>query len=140
MNRTHRITKTNTSLKRSAKWLMGLIGVFLWGGAMAQESAGGVIPIATDVTQKITNKGFSEGIMFVFAQKIIPFMQLASGVLILFFAISAILSGVQEAKVERNWSPMKDKIIISVLLVVIGGVFIALLGVVGTHFVNDANV
>lgn len=117
--------------KYELKYLFLLTAFFIFYPFAAH--AGSVIPISQDIITQATSDGVNSTIIYIVQQYICPLVEVISGLLIVYYAISSLISGVLEAKVEKSWHPMKDKLLIAFITVTCGGLFLWLLDYIRTY-------
>lgn len=99
-----------------------IIGLLLTGSSFSE-----VIPIATkDETQ--SGENVVTTMEKILVNDIIPFIQIIAGVVIVWYCIASIWGGVKESQELKKMDPLKHALIVSGILLVIGGSLIYLLG------------
>ena len=109
--------------KRRYEFLLVGVGLFL-----SQETFAGsqIIPIAQDEIPG-DNNSFAQTIIKVFQMDIIPVIEIFSAVWILYTGIATMANGVKEAQERQKFDPLKNAIIKTVVIVVVGGILIYLM-------------
>jgi hypothetical protein len=85
-----------------------------------------IIPIAQDEAPG-DNNSFAQTIIKVFQTDIIPVIEIFSAVWILYTGITTMANGVKEAQERQKFDPLKNAIIKTVVIVVVGGILIYLM-------------
>ncbi len=94
--------------------------------------ADGIIPISGDDTPS-SNSDFAQTIIKIFQKDIIPLMIIAGAVWILWTAISLMSNGVKEAQELKKFDPLKNAIIKTAVVIVVGGVVLYLMNTARTY-------
>lgn len=97
------------------------------------DSQSGPIPLSQAIINEATNDGVDGTWMYIMQSVALPILEIISSSLILYAAISSILSGVADAKAERCWAPLKLKITVAVLVILFGGVCVFLMDKLRTY-------
>ncbi len=87
---------------------------------------GGIIPISTD-DQTASGSDFAQTLVHIFQKGLIPVVMLGGSVWVLWTGISTMANGVKEAGDRQKFDPLKNAIIKTVIVVVVGGALLYLL-------------
>lgn len=106
--------------KQYSKCLVGLGLVMVATSGWADGSASGIIPISAD-DQASDSADFAQIVINLFQREIIPFIEIAGGIWIIWTAISTMANGVKEAQEKQRFDPLKNAVIKTAIVVVVGG-------------------
>ncbi len=109
--------------RRRYDFLLVSAGLLLNQGSFAGTQ---IIPIAQDEAPG-DNNSFAQTIIKVFQTDIIPVIEIFSAVWILYTGITTMANGVKEAQERQKFDPLKNAIIKTVVIVVVGGILIYLM-------------
>ena len=123
------LNKTRTGLSRVTQ--RGVGWLLLVSTALARADDGGIIPISNN-EKTASGTSFAQTIVTIFQKDLIPIVMISSVVLILWLAIVGMASGMKEAVERGKLDPLKDAIIKTVIIVVIGAAILYLLNLVRT--------
>ncbi len=93
--------------------------------------AEGIIPISVN-DQTTGDSDFATTAVKIIQKEILPFIEILGAVWILWTAIATMANGVKEAQEKQKFDPLKNAIIKTVLVVVVGGALLYLLDHVRT--------
>lgn len=88
--------------------------------------ADGIIPISSN-DQTAPGSDFATTIVNIIQKDILPFVEILGAVWVLWTAISTMANGVKEAQEKQKFDPLKNAIIKTVIVVVVGGALLFLL-------------
>tara|TARA_B100001996_G_C18647231_1_gene587894 strand:- start:808 stop:1209 length:402 start_codon:yes stop_codon:yes gene_type:complete len=108
------------------------IAAFIWLVSVQMAQADGVIPISPD-DKTASGSNFGQELVKIFQKDILPFIELAGGVLIVWQAITTMVGGVREAQEKQKFDPLKNAIIKVAIVVVVGGALLYLLDTMRSH-------
>lgn len=94
--------------------------------------ADGIIPISSnDQTQG--GSDFAQTLINIFQKGVIPVVMIGGAVWVLWTGISTMSNGIKEAQDRQKFDPLKNAIIKTVIIVVVGGALLYLLDKVRTY-------
>lgn len=91
--------------------------------------ADGIIPISSD-DQTQTGTDFATTLMHFIQKGLVPLVMVLAALWIIWTGISTMANGIKEAQDKQKFDPLKNAIIKTVIVVVIGGALIYLLTLV----------
>jgi hypothetical protein len=102
-----------------------MIGLLIWRFA-SLSYADGVIPTSAG-DQTSANQDFATTMLTILQKDVLPVIEVAGGIWIIWTSISAMAGGVKEAQERQKFDPLKNAIIKTVLVVVVGGALLWLM-------------
>ncbi len=111
-----------------------MVGLLLWQqGGMSY--ADGVIPTSAS-DQTTANQDFASTMLTILQKDVLPVIEVSGGIWIIWTSISAMAGGVKEAQEKQKFDPLKNAIIKTVLVVVVGGALLWLMDQLRTKTFN----
>lgn len=94
--------------------------------------ADGIIPISSD-DQTSTGTDFAKVIMNILQKEIVPIVIVMGALWIIWTGISTMANGIKEAQEKQKFDPLKNAIIKTVIVVVVGGALLYLLTLIKSY-------
>jgi hypothetical protein len=99
------------------------------GSVSLSSLADGIIPIS-DKDQTGQNSDFAQTMITIFQSDIVPLIMIVAAVWVIWTGVSTMAGGIKEAQERQKFDPMKNAIIKTVIVVVVGGALLYLLNLV----------
>lgn len=109
-----KVTINITNLVKNGYWVLGMLLV------SHASFANAIIPISTADQQK-ANENFATTIIRIFQTGILPLLELLGGIYILWKALTGIWSGFEDYQKTKESDRLKQAVINSAILIVVGG-------------------
>ncbi len=121
MKTTHYARKVKQVIQKGyVKCLTALCLAMVSTHALADSGAAGIIPISSN-DEASTTKDFAQIIIDLFQREIIPFIEIAGGIWIVWTCISTMANGIKDAQEKQKFDPLKNAVIKTAIVVVVGG-------------------
>ena len=111
------------------KWLRMVLKIslgFCLCGVKVAVWANNVIPISDDDTVK-SGESVITAIIRILQKEVLPLVEIGGGAVVLLVALNGLWKGYKEYQRERDMDPLKQAIVASVLLMVLGGTVLYLI-------------
>jgi hypothetical protein len=128
--------RVKNGIKEGYQRLLVSAGLLSVGSVSSADGSSHVIPISTDEVPA-DNQSFSQSIIHVFQKDIIPVIEIFSATWILYTGVATMVNGVKEAQEKQRFDPLKNAIIKTVIVVVVGGLLVYLIDQLRSYTFTD---
>lgn len=98
--------------------------------------ADGIIP-TTDADVPSSSKDFLTILLTIWQKEVAPIVEVAGAIMLLFAALGGLWKGYGDYQKEKDWSHIKQAVIASSLMIVVGGAILMLIDMTRTHPFNS---